>query len=214
MSSYKDIKARIFTFVSVFRSEFLLVFISVLIVTISLIISFSVFKKNDDQIQFDQSQEQNTVDQGEVLPRIFVDIQGAVENPDVYEVTMGARLKDVLVLANGLSVKADREYFTRTFNLAKKVVDQEKIYVPSEDEVREGIVAGVSENVKQEGKNTHLIGINSASTEELDSLPGIGAVTAKKIIDTRPYSSFEELLNKKVVSQSVFTKIKDLISLE
>lgn len=214
MSSYEDIKARIFTFVSVFRSEFLLVFISVLIVTISLIISFSVFKKNDDQIQFDQSQEQNTVDQGEVLPRIFVDIQGAVENPDVYEVTMGARLKDVLVLANGLSVKADREYFTRTFNLAKKVVDQEKIYVPSEDEVGEGIVALVSENVKQEGKNTHLIGINSASTEELDSLPGIGVVTAKKIIDTRPYSSFEELLNKKVVSKSVFTKIKDLISLE
>ncbi|HLD27030.1 MAG TPA: helix-hairpin-helix domain-containing protein [Patescibacteria group bacterium] len=208
MPSHGDIKERVLIFITAFRSELLLGCISVFIVVISLVISFALFKKNDDAIQFNQSQKQITVDSDkDAAPRIFIDIQGAVEKPDVYEVTMGARLKDVLVLADGLSVHADREYFTRTFNLAKKVVDQEKIYIPSEDEVIERPIT--------DGKtSTGLIGINTASIDLLETLPGIGAVTAQKIIDKRLYSSLEELLNKKAVSQSVFSKIKNLVSTE
>lgn len=216
MTSYRDFRDHIFDFVGAFRSELLLGSISVLIVVISLVISFAVVKKSNNEIEF-QSQNENSTDMRSDGPQIFVDIQGAVEKPDVYEVTEGARLKDVLVLADGLSANADREFFTRTFNLAKKMVDQEKIYVPSKDEVGEGRVAGVSSSGKPNttvDMNSALIGINTASINELDRLPGIGVVTAQKIIDKRPYSSLEELLNKKVVSQSVFAKIKNLISIE
>ena len=57
-----------------------------------------------------------------------------------------------------------------------------------------------------------LIDINAASESELDTLSGIGPVTAGKIIDNRPYGSLEELVSKKAVSSSVFEKIKDHIS--
>jgi competence protein ComEA len=55
------------------------------------------------------------------------------------------------------------------------------------------------------------IDVNSASQDELEKLNGIGPVTAKKIVDGRPYKSKRDLLNKKVVSQSEYDKIKDSI---
>lgn len=59
---------------------------------------------------------------------------------------------------------------------------------------------------------SQLININTASEAELDKLPGIGPVTATKIITSRPYSAPEELLTKKVVSSSTWGKIKELIT--
>lgn len=70
---------------------------------------------------------------------IYVDLSGAVEKPDVYGVTPGARLKDVLTLAGGLSQGADRSFFARNFNLARLIQDQEKIYIPSMQEINAGI---------------------------------------------------------------------------
>jgi competence protein ComEA len=60
--------------------------------------------------------------------------------------------------------------------------------------------------------NSSLINLNLATPAQLDSLPGVGPVTAQKIIDSRPYSTLEELLNKKIVTDKVFTQIKDRIS--
>lgn len=57
------------------------------------------------------------------------------------------------------------------------------------------------------------ISVNNASGEDLEALPGIGPVTAKKIIDNRPYGSLEELLSKKVLSRSLYEKLKDQLSL-
>ncbi|PIZ98145.1 MAG: transporter, partial [Candidatus Levybacteria bacterium CG_4_10_14_0_2_um_filter_35_8] len=60
--------------------------------------------------------------------------------------------------------------------------------------------------------NTGAINVNSASAQELDSLPGIGPVTAEKIISGRSYTSINDLLEKKVVSEKVFNQIKDKIT--
>ena len=60
--------------------------------------------------------------------------------------------------------------------------------------------------------NTDLININNASESELDSLPGIGKVTAQKIISGRPYQTIKELKTRKIVGNSTFEKIKNLIS--
>ncbi|OGK25512.1 hypothetical protein A3A46_02730 [Candidatus Roizmanbacteria bacterium RIFCSPLOWO2_01_FULL_37_13] len=153
--------------------------------------------------------------------KIIVDLSGAVEKPDVYEISSGARLKDVLILAGDLSAEADRQFFARNFNLARRLNDQEKVYIPSSEEIENGTmnennrtliinqsqIAGVSTENAQNSK----INVNSASMSELDSLPGIGKVTAQKIIQNRPYESTEDLLNKKIVGKSVFEKIKELI---
>ena len=57
-----------------------------------------------------------------------------------------------------------------------------------------------------------VMNINLATMDQLDTLPSIGAVTAQKIIDGRPYASAEELLSRKVVGQSTYDKIKDKVS--
>lgn len=146
--------------------------------------------------------------------KIFVDIAGAVEKPDVYQIAVGARLKDVLILAGGLSADADREFFRRNFNLAKILSDQEKIYIPSTEEIKNNIlVQNQLTWEKPPQNNSKKININTASLEELDQLPGVGKITAQKIIDRRPYQNLEELLTKKAVNKSVYEKIKELIEL-
>jgi len=60
---------------------------------------------------------------------------------------------------------------------------------------------------------TGLVSINSGTQAELEELPGIGPVTAGKIIDNRPYGSVQELLERKIVGKTTFEKIKDLITL-
>jgi competence protein ComEA len=146
---------------------------------------------------------------------ITIDISGAVVSPGVYTLTDGARIKDAIEKAGGLSDSADMDFVNRSFNLAAKLQDGSKLYIP---EVGESIGSTTS-NVAVGSSNASgvsvsgLININSASESELDTLSGVGPVTAGKIIDNRPYTSLEELVSKKAVSQSVLEKIKDSISL-
>lgn len=168
--------------------------------------------------------------QNQSARRIYVDISGAVLKPDVYVVSEGARIKDVLILAGGLSANADRNFFYRNFNLALPVFDGQKIYVPSYSETRRGIIREPKRVFDFTGYNSapyrqfsskssrsfsksSIVNINSASKEQLEALPGIGPVTAQKIIENRPYSSLDELLQKKILRKSVFEAIKDRLTL-
>ncbi|MBU1085705.1 MAG: ComEA family DNA-binding protein [Candidatus Beckwithbacteria bacterium] len=135
--------------------------------------------------------------------QIMVDVGGAVIKPGLYKLDNGARINDALVVAGGLSGGADREWFSKNLNLAMKLTDGQKLYIPFEgqSESSDGEVAGTSA--------TDKININSASVSQLDTLWGVGEATAKKIIEGRPYGSVEELLTKKVVNSNVYERIKD-----
>jgi len=138
---------------------------------------------------------------------IWVDLAGAVEKPGVYELPIDSRIKDVLTLAGGLSALADREWVEKNLNLAQKVLDGAKLYIPGKGELaEEGSVAGESASLV--GK----ININTASVDLLDTLWGIGPVRAQDIADGRPYQSVEELKVRKIVPDNVFEKIKEKIS--
>lgn len=141
--------------------------------------------------------------------KVMVDVGGAVVKPGLYALPFDARVQDALIAAGGLNQNADRIFVSKNINLALKVTDGMKIYIPKSGEIDSSIpIQGVSLT-----PNSNLININSASIDQLDALPGVGKVTAQKIIDARPYSTIDELVTKKAVSQKVFTSIKDKIDL-
>lgn len=138
--------------------------------------------------------------------KIVVDVEGAVINPGVYSISSKSRILDALAAAGGLSSDADRVWVEKNINLAKKAADGVKIYIPR---TGEQVLSDTSMSIGTAGP---VININTASTTDLDSLPGIGTVTSQKIIDGRPYGQIEELLSKKIVGQATFDKIKEKIS--
>lgn len=153
--------------------------------------------------------------------KMYAEIAGAVVKPGVYELTSETRLNRLLELAHGLSDQADKNYFSRNFNLAHYIQDQEKVYIPTTSEINQGLFGenrngqpSVSSFPNSTADETGKININSSSVQELDSLPGIGQVTAQKLIDNRPYQTIDDLLTKKVVKQNVFDSIKDKITIQ
>lgn len=141
---------------------------------------------------------------------IFIDIEGAVVRPGLYKLPQDSRIQDGLVAAGGLAASADREYIAKNLNLATKLTDGAKIYIPSVGQAVSE--ASVLNTFSQTGDGGDLININTGSQVQLETLPGIGPKTAEKIIAGRPYGSVQELLNKKIVGSKVFNQIKDKIN--
>lgn len=138
---------------------------------------------------------------------ISVDISGAVKQPGVYQLQDGARIEDGVRQAGGFAENANQEFISKYLNLAQKLVDGSKVYVPVEGEISSAVTTAGVAGVKTQSK----VNVNTSSQPELEALPGIGPVTAAKIISSRPYQKIEDLLNQKVVSKAVFEKIKDQI---
>jgi len=132
---------------------------------------------------------------------IFVDIDGAVKNPGVYQLEDGDRVNDAIIMAGGLTEHA----YTKNLNKARKISDGEKIYISAEGEI------------ESSSNSSGLININTASISELMSLPGIGEVYAQRIIDYRSsklFGSVEEIKNIEGIGEKTFEKIKELITID
>lgn len=151
---------------------------------------------------------------------VFIDVSGAVENPGVYQLKEGERVASAIAAAGGISLLADSSYINTSFNLAERIKDGQKIYIPFEGEqsqLNTFPVLNENEPLTQLPINTEssneLISINTATENQLDTLPRIGEVTAEKIITARPYLSVDELVSKKIISEGVFEEIKELIKI-
>ncbi len=136
-----------------------------------------------------------------------------MQKPGVYELSFDSRVKDALLAAGGLSKEADSNMVSKSLNLAAKLKDGAKIYIAYSGEP-ENLTGAVGGGVLGVGEAEAMVNINSASQAELDSLAGIGEVTANKIIGQRPYTDIEDLLKKKIVGQKVFDGIKSKITVE
>ncbi len=134
---------------------------------------------------------------------IYVDVSGAVKNPGVYVMPANARIQDALDKAGGIDEQADIAYLEKYINRAQTIKDGEKLFIPS-------LNSQSSELAEELG---HVrINVNTADAKALELLPGIGPVSAQKVIDGRPYSRVEDLLERNAVSSATFEKIKDQIS--
>ncbi len=137
-----------------------------------------------------------------ILRPIKVYVAGAVVKPGVYTLREGDRVEDSLVVAGGASKEAD----LLAINLAAKLRDEQQVYVPSKGE-------GAS---RRGSLQPQRININTAPAELLDSLPGLGEVRSRRIIEERTqngsFATTEEMVTRKVIPLSVYDGLKDLVT--
>lgn len=181
-------------------SSLLLIVISIILLVKSTQVAGSIkFSKVDSSVPASSSAKTTSL--------IAVDVAGAVINPGVYHLPIGSRVGEAVAAAGGLSDQADREQISKTINLAAKLSDGAKIYFAKIGKNQTTSAVG------QVSGATTLINVNTASQAELESLPGVGPVTAGKIINNRPYQTLEELVSKKAVGQALLEKIKGQLAL-
>ena len=120
--------------------------------------------------------------------QLFVDVVGAVRRPGLYRLSDGARVADAVARAGGPTSKAQLELV----NLAARIADGEQVVVP-----RRGAFGAVAAGGGAASAPAGPVHLNSATLEQLDGLPGVGPVTAQKIVDYRTqhggFGSIDEL---------------------
>lgn len=153
---------------------------------------------------------------------IKVDISGSVVNPGVYSLNQGDRVEDALKSAGGLSSEADKAWVAREVNLAAKVSDGTKIYIPAQDEVNQVEATSLKRTssaetagaVSESGSCPAKININTASLETLQCLYNVGEARAQAIIDYRsqkPFDSIEEITSIKGIGEKTLERIRERI---
>jgi competence protein ComEA len=142
----------------------------------------------------------------QVASLLVVHLSGEVIAPGVYRLPVGARVDDALKAAGGPTGEGD----VHRLNLAARLADGQQIVVPKRIDP---VLAGLSQAVSPTPGRVNL---NTASVAELDRLPGVGPVTAQRIVAYReqhgPFSHVEQVRDAKLVSAATFEKIKDLVS--
>ena len=171
---------------------------------IELVVTDSVISTSDETGSHFDAQPDSTKDDSNT--GIYVHICGAVINPGVYQVPAGTRVYQALELAGGSSDDA----YLSGINLADKLADGQKVYIPAEGENAEGILSTDSGGVQ-----SVMVNINTASEAELMTLPGIGQSRAKDIINYRVknglFESIDDIMKVSGIKEAAFEKIKDLI---
>lgn len=149
---------------------------------------------------------------------LYVFLCGHIAKEGVYRLALGSRLHEAVELAGGFGKEADKTYH----NLARFLVDGERIYIPSKAETEEFALAekingsGKEENI---GKPEHgKVNLNTATREELMGLAGIGAAKAEDIVEYRTkagaFAAIEEIMNVSGIGAAMFEKIKEHITVK
>jgi competence protein ComEA len=141
------------------------------------------------------AEDDDTAETGDTAPSsstiLTVDVAGAVRRPGLYRLPHGSRIADAVARAGGM----DRTAQVSLVNLAAPLADGEQVLVPG------GVAAGGAEAAPAASSAgpspTAPVDLNSATAEQLDALPGVGPVTAQKIVDYRtqhgPFTSVDDL---------------------
>ncbi len=204
---------------------------------------YYIYAKEDDSIiSTEENITENVVEKSEKSEKttneetnkIVVHVSGAVNQEGIIELQENSRISDAINVAGGLKENAD----TKHINLAFKLEDGMKIYIPTIEETKEqntqiqnqnridetskyvtsssGVVQEEQTNGQQsEQKKNEKININTATQTELETLPGIGPATSLKIINYREengkFETIEEIKEVSGIGDAKYENIKDLI---
>ena len=173
----------------------------------------------------ESSEEENTEgDSGHV---VYVHVCGHVRKPGVYQLSASSRICDAISAAGGMDKEADPAWW----NQAAQVTDGMQIRVPSKKEVESGEAGAYAEGMtgRQEAASAdstkaagsdagNRVNINTASVEELITIPGIGAKRAEDILRYREehgkFSSVEDIKNVPGIGDGIYSRIKDHIRVD
>jgi len=171
-----------------------------------------------------QESEENVINVviEETVTTIFIDIGGAVNVSGLFALPAGSRVADAIEAAGGLTENAEIKYINRAFVLS----DGDRLYIPTISEVQDGTAPPTAGQVSSSGgaaaspgteTGSVLININTAGSDELQKLSGVGPVTAQKIIDYRSkrgdFKRIEDLMNVSGIGVKTFEKLRDYITI-
>lgn len=146
------------------------------------------------------------------IKMIVVEIKGEVVSPDVYEISEGSIIRDLITKAGGLTNEANIDKINR----ADKLRDNQLIVIPNKNDLSN---ANTNINISKEGNTSEdgIININTASLEELQKINGVGEIKAKSIINYREknggFKSIDEMKNIEGIGDKTFEKMKDQITI-
>jgi len=143
---------------------------------------------------------------------LIIHVCGAVRKPGVIKLKKGDRVVDALNLAGGATEDAGLD----VLNLAAKLSDGQRVYVPRQGEqVNQEMMGSIAGSSPEQAS---LVNINSASATELESLPGVGPVLAQRIMEYREseggFSSVEQLRKVEGIGPKKFEQLKDKVTID
>jgi competence protein ComEA len=137
-------------------------------------------------------------------PRLVVDVAGAVRRPGLYRLSQGSRIADAVARAGGATPRAVLD----GVNLAAPLADGEQVVVPAKGAAAAAAPAGAS-------PTTGPVSLSTATVDQLDALPGVGPVTAQKILDYRTkhgaFHSVDELDAVPGIGPARLDQLRDLV---
>ena len=224
LKSLKSIKNMKFSEVLIYAKENKKI-VEKVILAVLLIVCLILFTFGKDEpadiVIASSSETEYEVDDSEVnseriaVGQIYVDVQGAVQKPGVVVLSEGARVFQAIEAAGGLASLSD----TAPLNLAQQLYDGDKLYVPfvGETELAQESgsagSAGLAGSAGYASSGNGKININTATSEELQSLSGIGIVTAGKIIDYRAkngkFTKPEDIKSVRGIGERTYENIKN-----
>ncbi|PTY73737.1 hypothetical protein B5V88_16815 [Heyndrickxia sporothermodurans] len=197
--------------------KFPLIVIGILAVAFYLFVNNSHDEINDSNefsntfIEKETGKPQEEKESSNELSRIVVDVKGEVMNPGIYEARPDERIQDLITRAGGFKKKADQS----KVNLAQKIKDEMVIYVPKIGEKTPDISLN-SPTDSVDG--TEKVNINNATSEQLQTISGIGPAKAAAIIEYREkqglFKRIEDIKNVTGIGDKTFEKLKDAITVD
>jgi len=134
---------------------------------------------------------------------LVIDVVGKVNKPGIVTVPKGSRVYEAIAAAGGLKGKVD----TTALNMARVLTDGEQLLVGLEPASVPGAAAPPGAPTK--------INLNTATVEQLDTLPGVGPVTAQSILSWRDengrFTSIDDLLDVKGIGDATLAELRDLV---